>query len=80
MHKPAWEADNEQFREIEPMLADRPYTMIAGHEHYYSYTRRFDRDYADLSTTGGIWITMTDEGPIFGNIRLDSLMDKYGPQ
>lgn len=93
MHKPAWEADNEQFEQIEKMLADRPYTVIAGHEHYYSYSNRFGRDYLDLGTTGGIWInqgpgnmdhitwvTMTDEGPVFANIRLDGLMDKYGPK
>ena len=93
MHKPAWETDNEQFRQIETMLSDRPYSVIAGHEHYYSYTRRFGRDYLDLGTTGGIWInqgpgnmdhitwvTMTDKGPVFANIRLDGLLDKYGPR
>jgi hypothetical protein len=93
MHKPAWETDNQQFREIETLLSDRPYSVIAGHEHYYIYTRRFGRDYLDLGTTGGIWInqgpgnmdhitwiTMTDEGPVFANIRLDGLMDKHGPQ
>jgi hypothetical protein len=93
MHKPAWETDNQQFREIETLLSGRPYSVIAGHEHYYIYTRRFGRDYLDLGTTGGIWInqgpgnmdhitwiTMTDEGPIFANIRLDGLMDKRGPQ
>jgi hypothetical protein len=93
MHKPAWEADNEQFKQIEEMLSDRPYSVIAGHEHYYSYTRRFGRDYLDLSTTGGVWInqgpgnmdhitwvTMTDKGPVFANIRLDGVMDKHGPR
>lgn len=93
MHKPAWETDNEQFRQIESLLSDRPYTVIAGHEHYYSYTQRYGRDYLDLGTTGGIWInqgagnmdhitwvTMTDEGPVVANIRLDGLMDKHGPQ
>ena len=93
MHKPAWEADNEQFKQIEEMLSDRSYSMIAGHEHYYGYTRRLDSDYLVLSTTGGIWInqgpgnmdhvtwvTMTDEGPVFANVRLDGIMDKRGPQ
>ncbi len=93
MHKPAWETDNAQFKEIEQMLADRPYTVIAGHEHYYNYTNRLGRDYLNLSTTGGVWInqgpgnmdhitwvTMTDNGPVFGNIRLDGLTDKYGPE
>lgn len=93
MHKPAWETDNAAFKQIEKMLADRPYSVIAGHEHFYMYTNRFGRDYLDLATTGGIWInqgagnmdhitwvTMTDKGPVFGNIRLDGLMDKYGPE
>ena len=93
MHKPAWEADSEEFAKIEAMLADRPYTVIAGHEHYYIYSNRYGRDYLDLGTTGGIWInqgpgnmdhitwiTMTDKGPVLGNIRLDGLLDKYGPQ
>ncbi len=92
MHKPAWETDNVQFQQIETALGDRPYTVIAGHEHYYMYSRRHGRDYLDLATTGGIWInqgpgnvdhitwiTMTGEGPVIGNIRLDGLMDKYGP-
>jgi len=93
MHKPAWETDSAQFRQIESMLGNRPYTVVAGHEHYYMYTRRQGRDYLDLATTGGIWInqgpgnmdhitwvTMTGEGPVIGNIRLDGLLDKYGPQ
>ena len=93
MHKPAWETDNKAFERIERMLSDRPYTVIAGHEHYYIYSNRFGRDYLDLSTTGGVWInqgpgnmdhitwvTMTDEGPVFANIRLDGLTDKYGPK
>lgn len=93
MHKTAWETNNQQFQQIETMLSDRPYTVIAGHEHYYSYTSRFGRDYLDLGTTGGVWlnqgvgnmdhitwVTMTAEGPLFGNIRLEGLMDKCGPQ
>lgn len=93
MHKPAWETDNGQFRQIEAMLGDRPYTVIAGHEHYYSHTQRNGRDYLVLGTTGGVWInqgpgnmdhltwiTMTSDGPAIGIIRLDGLLDKYGPQ
>jgi len=92
MHKPAWETDNEQFRQIEAALSKRSYTVIAGHEHYYLYSQRFGRDYLDLATTGGVWInrgpgnldhvtwiTMTSDGPVIGNIRLDGVMDKHGP-
>ena len=63
--------------------------MIAGHEHDYLYTQRHGKDYVTMGTTGGIWledgpgrmdhiawVTMTDEGPVFANIRLDGLYDK----
>jgi len=95
MHKPAWEYSNTnpQFEKIEALVEDRPYTMVAGHEHYYSYSNRHGRDYIDMGTTGGVqlsggpgsldhitWITMTDDGPVIANIALDGLMDKYGPE
>lgn len=93
MHKPAWHSDNAQFQRIEELVKQRPYTMIAGHEHYYTYDSRNGRDYIDMGTTGGIWlndgpgkldhiawVTMTDEGPLFANIKLDGLLDKHGPQ
>lgn len=90
MHKPAWKYESAAFERIEALLADRPYTVIAGHEHYYSYTKRNGRKY--LGTTGGVWltagpgafdhitwITMTDEGPVIANIRLDGLLDERRP-
>lgn len=93
MHKPAWDTENAQFRQIESLLATRPYTMIAGHEHYYSYTQRSGRDYLSLGTTGGIWvnqgagnldhitwITMASDGPVIANLRLDGILDKHGPE
>lgn len=93
MHKPAWEYESPAFERIEALLADRPYTVVAGHEHYYAHTKRKGRDYVDMGTTGGVWlqtgpgafdhvawVTMTDEGPIFANIRLDGLLDVHGPQ
>lgn len=92
MHKPAWQYDSDEFRQIEEMLRDREYTVIAGHEHYYMYTSRHGRDYIDMGTTGGVWlrdgpgrldhiawVTMTDSGPLFANIELDGLSDKQGP-
>jgi len=91
MHKPAWKSNDAQFERIEKMLQDRDYSVIGGHEHYYSYTRRHDRDYIDMGTTGGVWlstgpgsedhiswVTMTEEGPVFANIKLDGLSDKEG--
>ena len=87
MHKPAWEYDSPAFTRIEQLLADRPYTVIAGHEHYFNYTRRRGRDLVTMATTGGIWlseemgafdhiawVTMTDEGPLIANIALCGLL------
>jgi hypothetical protein len=87
MHKPAWEYESPNFARIEALLEDRPYTVIAGHEHYYNYTRRRDRDYVTMATTGGIWltegggsfdhiawVTMTDQGPLIINLALCGLL------
>ncbi|NND44696.1 MAG: metallophosphoesterase [Xanthomonadales bacterium] len=87
MHKPAWDYNSAAFARIEELLADRPYTVIAGHEHYYNYTRRQDRDYITMATTGGIWlseeggafdhiawVTMTGNGPLITNIALCGLL------
>lgn len=87
MHKPAWEYDNPAFKRIETLLQDRPYTVIAGHEHYYNYSRRLDRDHITMATTGGVWLTegsrsldhiawvsMSDQGPVISNISLCGLL------
>lgn len=92
LHKPAWMYDSAAFAQIEKMLQDRPYTVIAGHEHYYAYDSRFDRDYIDMGTTGGVWVkdgpgrldhvawvTMTQDGPVFANIAVNGISDKLGP-
>jgi hypothetical protein len=93
MHKPAWRYDSPQFRAIEALLADRPYTMFAGHLHSYDHVQRNGRDYVQMGTTGGLfngehgaamdhvmWVTMTDKGPELANIRLDGVLDRRGPQ
>lgn len=93
MHKPAWRYDSPEFREIEALLANRPYTMFAGHLHTYDHTVRNGRDYVQMGTTGGMfngehggamdhvmWVTMTDQGPEMANIRLDGLLDRRGPK
>ncbi|MEZ5737228.1 MAG: metallophosphoesterase [Novosphingobium sp.] len=92
MHKPAWQYDSAAFAQIEEMLADRPYTVVAGHEHYYTHEVRNGRDYIVMGTTGGVWlqdgpgrvdhvawVTMTEEGPVIANIRTDRLFPKEGP-
>jgi len=87
MHKPAWVYEHPGFSRIEALLADRPHTVIAGHEHYYNYSRRGSADYITMATTGGIWlnegggafdhiawVTMTDNGPVISNIALCGLL------
>lgn len=91
MHKPAWIFENEQFAEIEAMLADRPHSFIAGHEHYYDYENRGGRDYITMGTTGGIWLkegpgrvdhmlwlTLDDGAPSFMNIEIGGMFEKTG--
>jgi hypothetical protein len=86
MHKPAWLYGNTAFSIIEDALGTRPYTVIAGHEHYYSYEKRHGHDYVDIGTTGGVWlqdgdgrfdhitqITMKDGKPVIANIKLEGL-------
>lgn len=94
-HRPAWKVDSPAFREIEGLLAGRPYTVLAGHYHKYAYEQRAGRDYIQLGTTGGMpggapddpnvvdhvmWVAMTGEQPKISNIRLDGLFDKQGPK
>lgn len=92
LHKPAWMYDSPQFARIETLLGDRPYSVVAGHEHYYAYDSRHGRDYLDLGATGGVWlqdgpgrldhiawVTMTADGPVFANIRVEGIFDKFGP-
>ena len=87
MHKPAWEYDSPAFEAIEQLMQERPYTVIAGHEHYFNYSKRLERDYVTMGTTGGIWlslgqgsfdhiawVTMTDEGPQIANVALCGLL------
>lgn len=87
MHKPAWEYDNPAFARIEALLRDRPHTVIAGHEHYFNYSRRGEADYVTMGTTGGIWlsegggsfdhvawVTMTEQGPVITNLALCGLL------
>ena len=87
MPNPAWEYESSGFALIEALLEDRPYTVIAGHEHYFNHTRRRGRDHVTMATTGGIWltegggsfdhiawVTMTDRGPLISNIALCGLL------
>lgn len=93
MHSPPWaQPEPANFEKIEAMLANRPYTMFAGHTHTYDYRLRNGRDYITMATTGGglyetrsignmdhvAWITMTEQGPVIGNLLLNGILDKRG--
>ena len=92
MHKPVWRNDNAiEFQSIESALSDRPYTVINGHFHSYSHTKRNGRDYIHLGTTSGsqnptdtmafdhvTLVTMTGDGPSLVNLRLEGILDKTG--
>ena len=91
MHKPAWVFTHPNWPRIEALLADRKHTVISGHQHYYQHEIRNGADYIQMGTTGGsfhkqgpgnmdhvAWVTMTDDGPVFANIRLNGLLDKQG--
>ena len=92
LHQPLWthrEIDAD-WLEVESLLADRPYTVFAGHEHQYSHVVRNDRNFITLATTGGgsalrgpafgefdhvAWVTMREDGPVIGNVLLDGILD-----
>lgn len=94
MHKPIWdeeEVKEPNFDRIEALLADRPYTVFAGHQHNYKHVTRKGHDYIRLGSTGGAWhhegagnmdhitwVTMTEKGPIIGNLLLNGILDKNG--
>ena len=56
MHKPAWEYDSASFAQIEQLPDGQDDSVIAGHGHYYGYSKRRGRDYIKMATTGGIWL------------------------
>ena len=71
------------------LLADRQYTVFAGHIHVYQKFIRQGRSYYQLATTGGgskmrgvpygefdhfVWVTMKKEGPVFANVLLDGIL------
>ncbi|HXG12727.1 MAG TPA: metallophosphoesterase [Gemmataceae bacterium] len=91
MHKPVWAVANVEktnWLEMEKALADRPYTVFAGHRHVYKKYVRNGRRYYQLATTGGsskmrgvrygefdhvVWVTMKKDGPILANILVEGI-------
>lgn len=91
MHKPGWKADDGNFPKIEALLADRPFTMFAGHFHYYEHQVRGGRDYIAMGTTGGsshqdgpgkmdhiAWVSLEGAEPDIALVKLNGLLDRTG--
>lgn len=90
MHHPIWTYDTGgRFQEIQEALNSRKYTVIAGHEHRYHHNEINGANYYILATTGAgsallgerfgqfdhiSWITMTDNGPVMANLKLDGIL------
>lgn len=100
MHQPLWVYDEHRkeherdipptgFAAVQDALADRKYTVFAGHFHSYTKYQRRNRAYYILSTTGGVsdlrgshfgefdhamWVTMTDDGPRPAILSIDGIL------
>ena len=90
LHHPLWRYPHmSNFHKIEEMLQDRKHTVFAGHQHQYHHAERNNGNYYVLATTGGgspllgnsfgsfdhlTWVTMSEEGPIVTNLRLDGIL------
>jgi len=91
LHRPLWDQANAEtsgWLDVEQALADRPYTVFAGHEHNFRKYVRQGHDYYQLATTGGesqlrgvahgefdqiAWVTMKKDGPVIANVLLDGI-------
>ena len=89
MHQPLWILENtERWNDVETLLDSRKHTVFVGHHHHYVKYERNNGKYFMLATTGGssplrgpqlgefdhvVWVTMTDEGPIFANLLLNGI-------
>ena len=91
LHKPAWKYASPAFARIQAMLGQRPYTVFAGHTHYFTHDVLDGHDLINMGTTGGIrqqdgpgtmdhtmLVTLGPAGPSFANTRLNGLMDVAG--
>ncbi len=90
LHKPLWDyREGSGWEAVEQALAGRPHTVFAGHRHRYVRYQRAQYKYYQLATTGGAtplsglshgrfdhisWITMTADGPVMANLKLDGIL------
>jgi len=92
LHKPMWtypkKPGYDNFRKLQNLLADRPYTIFAGHKHRYGKDIINNKNYYILSTNKDgkqniadcridhfMWVTMTDNGPRIANILVEGVLD-----
>ncbi len=92
MHKPVWRKSSppQNWLKLEEQLSKRPYTVFAGHEHLHVYTKRNNRDYIQLGTSGGsglpdimpgvyqhfLWVAMGAEEPAILNMLNEGILEK----
>ena len=90
-HYPSWFSKRDEiWKQVAPLLKDRPFTAFAGNSHNYLKYERGGREYIVVATTGGmsrmrgprygefdhlVWVTVTDEGPRIANLMLDGIYD-----
>lgn len=90
MHQPLWLYQRQTgFENLEKLIQNRPYTVIAGHHHKFKSFNRYNRNYYKIATTGGasdpipedgqydeiVWVTMTKDGPSLVNLLLSGIID-----
>jgi predicted phosphodiesterase len=90
-HKPLWNDDNAEWKQIAESLKGRNVTFFAGHTHNYLSQSEHGISFITQATTGGgsplrgpaygefdgiAWVTMTEEGPRVANLLLDGILDR----
>jgi len=90
-HKPLWNENNAEWKEIEASLKGRKCTVFAGHTHNYLSQVREGISYVTQATVGAgtqlrgsaygeldhiVWVTMGKDGVHIANITLDGILDK----
>ncbi|RLD19038.1 MAG: hypothetical protein DRI69_09255 [Bacteroidetes bacterium] len=91
MHKPLWMREDEKgLGKLEALLHDRPYTVMNGHFHTFSYRKRNGMDYTILGTTGGaqhegdsmsfdhITLVRMAQQPVITHLKIDGILDETG--
>ena len=92
MHQPLWLSESgKNWLKVENLLKERKHSVFTGHHHKYKLYNRNKNDYFVLATMGGrsklrgieygefdhfMFITMTEKGPYFSNLKLDGIEDK----